>query len=81
MKIQRCLDLVGNIFYAKLRDDGSSERLDGDLFAGLVPSGKTAEIAKVLSPVTPPATMVMSRKKRVCFLTWASSTALPSLRA
>ena len=55
MKIQRCLDPAGNIFYANLRDDGSSERLSGDLFSGFEPSGKAAEIAKVLAPVAPPA--------------------------
>ena len=55
MKIQRCLAPNGDIFYAKLRDDGSSERLVGDLIVGLKPSGETAEVAKVLAPVAPPA--------------------------
>ena len=48
MKIQRCLDPDGNIFYAELLADGSSARLAGDLFGGLEPTGSAAEIAKVL---------------------------------
>ena len=55
MKIQRCLDPQGNIFYATLADDGSSERLAGDLFGGLEPTGKAADIAKLLAPVAPAA--------------------------
>jgi len=55
MKIQRCLDPDGNIFYAELLADGSSARLAGDLFGGLEPTGSAAEIAKVLAPVAPPA--------------------------
>jgi 2-keto-4-pentenoate hydratase/2-oxohepta-3-ene-1,7-dioic acid hydratase in catechol pathway len=55
MKIQRCLDTDGKIFYARLGGDGSCERLAGDLFAGLEPTGVTAAIAKVLAPVAPAA--------------------------
>ena len=55
MQSQRCLDRHGNVFYARLCEDGSSERLDGDIFSRLEPSGKAADIAKVLAPVSPPA--------------------------
>lgn len=55
MKIQRCLDTDGNIFYSRLNGDGSSERLSGDVFGGLHPTGSAAEIARVLAPVAPPA--------------------------
>ncbi len=55
MKIQRCLDTDGKIFYARLGGDGSCERLAGDLFAGLEPTGLPAAAAKVLAPVAPAA--------------------------
>ena len=55
MKIQRCLDAGGNIFFARLRDDGTSERLAGDLFGGFRPVGTAVENFKLLAPVVPAA--------------------------
>ncbi|MEI6033235.1 MAG: fumarylacetoacetate hydrolase family protein [Verrucomicrobiae bacterium] len=55
MKIQRYQDAQGTIGFARLLPDGSAEKLFGGLEAGFAGTGATAEIAKVLAPVSPAA--------------------------
>ena len=55
MKILRYSDPEGAIHFAAQHPDGSAERLSGDLYAGLVPAGEPARIARLLAPVEPPA--------------------------
>jgi 2-keto-4-pentenoate hydratase/2-oxohepta-3-ene-1,7-dioic acid hydratase in catechol pathway len=53
MKIIRYLDSQGQIGFGALRADGTAERLEGDLFAGLKPTGAEAEVRKLLAPLVP----------------------------
>lgn len=53
MKIIRYQDSAGVIHSGALQPDGSTERLIGNLYSGFVPTGETAEIAKLLAPVVP----------------------------
>jgi 2-keto-4-pentenoate hydratase/2-oxohepta-3-ene-1,7-dioic acid hydratase in catechol pathway len=53
MKIIRYIDSQGNTDYGTLKSDGTAERLTGDLFAGLSPSGQPADISKLLAPLAP----------------------------
>jgi len=55
MKIQRYMDPHGNIGFARLIPDGPPEKLSGSLMTGFTGTGQTAEVAKVLAPVAPPA--------------------------
>lgn len=55
MKILRYLDPQGHIHFANQNPDGTAERLSGDLYAGLAPTGETAAVAKVLAPLVPNA--------------------------
>ena len=53
MKILRYLDPNGQIHFASQKPDGAAERLSGDLYAGLTPTGEAASVAKVLAPLVP----------------------------
>ncbi len=53
MKILRYLDSKGQTHYGSQKPDGTAERLSGDLYAGLQPTGETADVAKVLAPLVP----------------------------
>lgn len=53
MKIIRYSDPGRQIHYAALQPDGSAMRLDGDPFAGLVPTRQPADITQLLAPVAP----------------------------
>ncbi len=55
MKIQRYLAPDGAISHARLRTDGTSEKLSGSLDTGFIGTGEPARIAKLLAPVAPPA--------------------------
>ncbi|HRJ71339.1 MAG TPA: fumarylacetoacetate hydrolase family protein [Terrimicrobiaceae bacterium] len=55
MKILRYLDPQGLIHFASQKPDGTAERLTGDLYAGLAPTGEAAAVAKVLAPLVPNA--------------------------
>jgi 2-keto-4-pentenoate hydratase/2-oxohepta-3-ene-1,7-dioic acid hydratase in catechol pathway len=55
MKIQRYLGKDGTTGFARLLDDGNSEELSGSLDGDFRPTGKRADIAKLLAPVDPPA--------------------------
>ncbi len=52
MKIIRYSDNVGAIHYAR-ETGGSYERLAGELFGELTPTGEVADVAKVLAPLVP----------------------------
>ncbi len=53
MKIIRYQGKDGNIGFASQQPDGSAIQLTGDLFGGLQPTGKPANIAKLLAPLVP----------------------------
>ena len=53
MKIIRYQDSASTIHFGALRADGSAERLTGDLYGELTPTGETADVAKLLAPVAP----------------------------
>lgn len=53
MKIQRHLDQGGAVCFARIHDDLSATRLEGDLFGGFTDTAEPADIAKVLAPLEP----------------------------
>ena len=53
MKIIRYQDSSGSIHFGSLRTDGTAERLTGDLYGTLTPSGEDAEVTKLLAPLAP----------------------------
>jgi len=55
MKILRYLDPEGRIHHGEQKADNHVERLEGDLFAGLAPTGEPARVQKILAPLVPVA--------------------------
>lgn len=55
MRVQRYLDSRNEPGFSRLLPDGSSEKLAGDLRGGFFRTGETADVAKLLAPVIPPA--------------------------
>jgi 2-keto-4-pentenoate hydratase/2-oxohepta-3-ene-1,7-dioic acid hydratase in catechol pathway len=55
MKIVRYLDSEQHSHYGRQTVDGSIERLQGDLYAGLEPTGEIDAVKKLLAPVVPTA--------------------------
>ena len=53
MKIIRYLNPQNQIEFGAQRADGTAERLEGDLFVGLRPTGQSAAVAKLLAPLAP----------------------------
>lgn len=53
MKIIRFVDERGATHYGRQLNTNSAEILDGELFAGLKPSGRSATISKLLAPIVP----------------------------
>lgn len=53
MKILRYSDSNQQIHFAAQKADGSAERLSGDLYAGLLPTGEKADVRKILAPLVP----------------------------
>jgi len=53
MKIARFIDTAGSICFGAQQPDGSMLLLEGDLYAGLKPTGKTAAVRKLLAPFVP----------------------------
>ena len=53
MRIIRFLDDKNREYYGLESKGESAEVLQGDLYAGLSPSGTTAPIAKLLAPIDP----------------------------
>ena len=53
MKIIRYRDSQGALHFGALQPNSSVERLAGDLFDGLTPTGEPADAAKVLAPLVP----------------------------
>ncbi len=58
MKIIRYLDRRQNISLGFLRSNGTAERLDGDLFGELRPTGEDADVQKLLAPIASPAAIL-----------------------
>ena len=57
MKIARFIDTAGSICFGAYQPDGSMFLLEGDLYAGLKPTGKTAAVRKLLAPLVPTAVL------------------------
>jgi 2-keto-4-pentenoate hydratase/2-oxohepta-3-ene-1,7-dioic acid hydratase in catechol pathway len=55
MKILRYQDRSGHIHVAQQNPDLGFERLEGDMFSRLTPTGEVADVVKILAPVAPPA--------------------------
>lgn len=55
MKIVRFLDQNDTPHYGAQKPDGSVERLTGDLFGSLQPTGETVPVKKLLAPLEPKA--------------------------
>jgi len=55
MKLLRYLDPEGHIHYGEQKSADHSERLAGDPFTGLTPTGEPARVQKILAPVAPAA--------------------------
>lgn len=53
MKIVRYLDSQQQTHYGRQVDGGGVERLEGDLYEGLKPTGQPADVAKLLAPLVP----------------------------
>ncbi|AHF92761.1 5-carboxymethyl-2-hydroxymuconate isomerase [Opitutaceae bacterium TAV5] len=53
MKIIRYRDSHDQIHFGSLKADGSAERLTGDLYGELAPTGERADVAKLLAPLVP----------------------------
>lgn len=53
MKIVRYIDAQGNTQTGSLQADGSAERLSGDVYGTLTPTGDKDTIAKLLAPIQP----------------------------
>jgi 2-keto-4-pentenoate hydratase/2-oxohepta-3-ene-1,7-dioic acid hydratase in catechol pathway len=53
MKIIRYQDTNGTIHFGSLRPDGSADRLEGDIYSRLEPTGKTDPVGKLLTPIVP----------------------------
>ena len=53
MQILRYIDASGAIRYAQRHGDGQYERLEGDLFGTLRPTGASAAVATLLAPLEP----------------------------
>lgn len=63
MKIIRYSDSAGAIHYAR-EAGGSYERLNGELFGELTPTGETADVAKLLAPLVPSAILCIGLNYR-----------------
>ncbi len=55
MHLFRYRDPQGSLHHGLLHPDGSRERLEGDLFGSLRPSGQATEVATLLAPLEPRA--------------------------
>lgn len=55
MKIIRYRDPEGKIHYGRQTSKETAERLDGDPYAGLIPTGEAARVDKLLAPIEPTA--------------------------
>jgi 2-keto-4-pentenoate hydratase/2-oxohepta-3-ene-1,7-dioic acid hydratase in catechol pathway len=64
MKISRIQLANGEVCYASVRNDGTLERLNGDLFSGLNLTGQTVTASKTLAPLTPAAVMCIGLNYR-----------------
>ncbi|KEF41391.1 MAG: 5-carboxymethyl-2-hydroxymuconate isomerase [Cyanobium sp. CACIAM 14] len=64
MKIVRYRDFLGAPHHACLHPAGRLERLEGDLFGDLVPTGETADAARILAPLEPRAILCVGLNYR-----------------
>jgi len=64
MKLIRYLDHNSAIQHAIKHPDGSHERVSGNIYEGLQPTGEAADVAKLLAPVAPVAILCIGLNYR-----------------
>jgi 2-keto-4-pentenoate hydratase/2-oxohepta-3-ene-1,7-dioic acid hydratase in catechol pathway len=64
MKIVRYEDAAGGIHHARHHSDGRLERLSGDLFGDLLPTGEPAAVERILAPLEPRAILCIGLNYR-----------------
>lgn len=64
MKVCRVQLTCGEICYAAQKSDGTLEKLSGELFTGLQPTGQVVTAAKVLAPIQPAAVLCIGLNYR-----------------
>lgn len=64
MKISRIQLSSGEVCYASVGNDGTLERLSGDLYSGFQPTGQAVTASKTLAPLTPAAVMCIGLNYR-----------------
>ncbi len=64
MKIVRYVDSLGFHHLAQHHPDGRLERLEGDLFGDLIPTGETAAVERILAPLEPRAILCIGLNYR-----------------
>ena len=64
MKICRVQLSSGEVCFAAQKPDGTLEKLSGDLFAGLKPTGQSVSAARLLAPLEPAAVMCIGLNYR-----------------
>lgn len=64
MKIIRYQDSHGKIHHGMQREDGGAERLEGDIFEHPRATGETADVKKLLAPLTPVALLCIGLNYR-----------------
>ena len=64
MKIVRYREAAGAIHHARLHSDGRLERLTGDLFGDLLPTGEPAAVERILAPLEPRAILCIGLNYR-----------------
>ena len=64
MKIVRYTEAAGAIHHARLHSDGRLERLTGDLFGDLLPTGEPAAVERILAPLEPRAILCIGLNYR-----------------
>ena len=64
MKICRVQTSAGSVCYASHRQDGTYERLQGELLTGLTSTGETVAVSRLLAPLEPAAVLCIGLNYR-----------------
>jgi len=64
MKIIRCEDHQGEVRYGKQHPDGTATRIEGCIFGDYTDTGEPLKVAKLLTPLVPPAILCIGLNYR-----------------